>query len=182
MSIAELHLRRRVGGAVAWLVIGVVGVVLVLAVLLPRAVGGTPYVILTGSMRPSLPPGTLVVTRPVDLVSLRVGAVVTYQLTSGQAAVVTHRIVGQGINALGEQVFRTQGDANRTADPGWIRPVQLRGEQWYAVPYLGHLTNRFGPGTREVVQLVAAGALIAYAAAMFTAGLRDRVRRPALLR
>jgi signal peptidase len=175
-------LRRRLGATVAWLVIGAVSAVLVAAVLLPRAVGGTPYVILTGSMRPSMPPGTLVVTRPVDAANLGVGAVITYQLASGRSEVVTHRIVAQGVNAVGERVFHTQGDANTAVDTGWVRPVQIRGARWYSVPYLGYVTTRIGNHQREAIQALIIAGLLAYAAAMLVGGLRERWQRPAVPR
>ena len=55
-----------VGRTLAWLVIlGAVAVLLV-AVVVPRVAGATPYTVLTGSMAPAYPPGTLVVVRPVD--------------------------------------------------------------------------------------------------------------------
>ena len=41
-------------------------VILMVAVVIPRIAGATPYTILTGSMQPGLPLGSLVVIRPVD--------------------------------------------------------------------------------------------------------------------
>jgi signal peptidase len=172
--------RRRtwhLGSVVVWSVILCVSAAIALAVVVPRIVGGTPYVILTGSMRPTMPPGTLVVTRPVDADTLGPGAVVTYQLVSGEPTVVTHRVVGQGINAVGERVFRTKGDANSASDPGWVRAVQIRGERWYAVPYLGYLTSLIGSGERDVLQTLIVSALVLYGTFMFTSAARGRWRR-----
>jgi signal peptidase len=180
--VTKHRMRRRLGVIVAWLVIVSVGGVLVAAVLLPRVVGGTPYVILTGSMRPGMPPGTLVVTRPVEVAHLGVGAVITYQLASGDPQVVTHRIVTQGLSAVGEPVVRTRGDANSAVDAGWVRPVQIRGERWYAIPYLGYVTTRIGPGVRQAVQAVLVAGLLAYAGTMLISALRDRRRRTAVPR
>ncbi|MFL6061725.1 MAG: signal peptidase I [Marmoricola sp.] len=156
------------------LVITAVGAVLFIGVLLPRLGGGTPYVILTGSMRPGMPPGTLVVTRPVEASRIGIGTVVTYQLVSGEPTVVTHRVVAQGVNTVGEPVFRTRGDANSAVDPGWVRGVQVRGERWYDVPYLGYVTSLVGTRQRDLAQTLVVAFLLAYAAAMITTGLRDR--------
>ena len=177
MGTQTLRRTRRLGSVVAWSVILCVSAAIAVAVVVPRAVGGTPYVILTGSMRPTMPPGTLVVTRPADAATLGLGAVVTYQLVSGEPTVVTHRVVGQGINAIGEPVFRTKGDANESSDPGWVRAVQIRGERWYAVPYLGYLTSMIGPGERDVLQTLLAAALVLYGTFMFTSAARARWRR-----
>ena len=51
----------------AWFVILGIGAVVTVAVLVPRIGGGTPYVVLTGSMRPHMPPGTLVVSSTAQL-------------------------------------------------------------------------------------------------------------------
>ena len=49
---------------------------------------------LTSSMEPGLPPGTLVIVKPIDPVDVRIGTVITYQLESGKPTVVTHRDCG----------------------------------------------------------------------------------------
>src|SRR5262249_9052670 len=66
---------------------------LVVAVGVPIATGSNTYSVLTRSMEPGLPPGTLLVVRPAAAGDLHVGDVVTYQLSSGKPDVVTHRIV-----------------------------------------------------------------------------------------
>lgn len=158
----------------AWTVILAVGAVIAVSVLVPRLGGGTPYAILTGSMRPGLPPGTLVVVRPVAPEDVAVGDVITYQLDSGEPAVVTHRVVAVGIKADGERTFRTQGDANTGLDVEPVRPVQIRGELWYSVPHLGFVNKYVNGDQRHLATLAVAGALLAYAAVMFTSALRGR--------
>src|SRR4051794_850345 len=101
---------------VASVVILAFSTVIVAAVLVPRVAGATPYTILTGSMRPNMPPGTLVVIKPVPIKDITVGTVVTYQLRSGEPTVVTHRVVAVGTTLKGKRVFTTQGDANNVAD------------------------------------------------------------------
>ncbi|MBM7520167.1 signal peptidase I [Nocardioides nitrophenolicus] len=160
---------------VAWLVILGVVAVLAVAVVVPRLAGATPYTVLTGSMRPTYPPGTLVVVKPVDVADLRAGDVITYQRESGEAAVVTHRVVSVGSRLNGDLVLTTQGDANGVADPP-VRPIQVRGRLWYAIPYLGYVNSALSGRQREVAVLAVSGALIGYAAFMFAGALRDRRR------
>lgn len=149
---------------VAWLVILAVAVVLAVAVLIPRLGGATPYTILTGSMSPGMPPGTLVVVRPVQPEELAVGSVITYQLESGEPTVVTHRVTAISTDLeSGELRFATQGDANQVADAEPVRPVQIRGERWYAAPYLGHVNSMLTSGQRQVAVYVAAALLLGYA-------------------
>lgn len=167
----------RFGQVVAWLVILCVVVVLAAAVLVPRFAGATPYTVLTGSMRPHYPPGTLVVVRPVDQEQIGIGDVVTYQLESGEPEVVTHRVVAISTNLRGETSFTTQGDANDVADENPVRPVQIKGRVWYAIPYLGYVNNVLTGSQRQVAVYLVAGGLALYAAGMFIGSLRDRLRR-----
>lgn len=161
--------------AVVWVVLVAALVLILIAVLIPRFGGATPYTVLTGSMRPSLPPGTLVVVKPVPAAEIGIGSVITYQLESGKPLVVTHRVVGVSF-ANGEHIFQTKGDANDVPDGEWVREVQVKGELWYAVPGLGYVSQAVSSEQREIIKYVGAAVLIGYAAFMFTGSIRDRVR------
>ncbi|MEP9363461.1 signal peptidase I [Nocardioides sp. CN2-186] len=154
-----------------------VGVALA-AVVIPRLAGATPYAVLTGSMRPAMPPGTLVVVRPVDPADIKVGSVVTFQPRPDDPSVVTHRIVAQGFDAAGLPVYQTKGDANDAVDPAAIHAGQILGQRWYFVPYIGYLTDLLTGHQRMTGVLVVAGGLILYALVMLLGALRDRMRRP----
>lgn len=161
---------------VAWMVMLGFTALIVLSVLVPRVIGGTPYVILTGSMRPTMPAGSLVVTRPMAADKVAVGSVVTYQLSSGRDTVVTHRVHAVGFTSTGAYRFTTQGDANDVADSALVRPVQVRGVRAYSVPYLGYLTARLTGQERHIFTLLFSVGLAGYATAMFAGALRDRRR------
>ena len=158
----------------AWLVILGVVVVLAAAVLVPRLSGATPYTVLTGSMRPIYPPGTLVVVKPLDPDRIRVGDVVTYQLESGRPAVATHRVTDVTHNLAGEMSFTTQGDANESADAEPVRSAQVRGKLWYSLPYLGYVNDVISARQRQGAVLLVAIGLMGYAAAMFVAVFGER--------
>lgn len=158
----------------SWLVLGLAVAVVGAAVLVPRLTGSTPMTVLTGSMAPSYPPGTLVVVRPVAAEDIAIGDPITFQLRSGEPTVVTHRVVGIGYDGTGERVFSTQGDANESPDAVPVKPVQVRGEVWYAVPWLGRLNILFSADQHELMTRVAAGGCFAYAIGVL---LRGRWRR-----
>jgi signal peptidase len=94
---------------------------LLAAVLLivPKTVDALPLTILTGSMRPAMPPGTLAVVQPTDPAKLKVGDVATYQWESGSPAIVTHRITEITRSSSGGTLM-LKGDNNPPVDP----PVQ----------------------------------------------------------
>ncbi|WP_341926457.1 signal peptidase I [Nocardioides psychrotolerans] len=171
--------RRWLRRVVAWTVILLGLGLVVLTVLVPRIAGATPYVVLTGSMAPQLPPGTLVIVRPADPADVRTGDVVTYQVRSGEPVFVTHRVVGKSIGAGGEVLLRTRGDANGAADELWVRPVQLRGQVWYDVPQVGRFSNLLTVAQRtQGARLVGLG-LLGYAAVQLIGAVRVRRLRVA---
>ncbi len=140
--------------------------VAVVAVVVPALTGAHTYTVLTRSMEPGLPPGTFLVVRPTPAEDLRVGDVITFQLESGRPAVVTHRIIAVELTSDGERRFRTQGDNNALADAEPVRPVQVRGALWYAIPYLGWVTGARSEGAAGVWIPVLAGLVLCYAAVM----------------
>lgn len=165
------------GQVLAWLVILGVVVVLALAVVVPRVAGAVPYTVLTGSMEPNYPPGTLVVVKPIPVEEIATGDVITYQIESGKAAVVTHRVVAVAASLDGETVLVTQGDANNTKDPNPVLEPQVRGRLWYSVPYLGHVNTALSGGQRQIAVLIVSAGLVGYAAFMFVGSIRDRRRK-----
>ncbi len=168
---------RWVTQAFAWGGIIVTVLVLAVGVIIPRAVGGTTYTVLTSSMEPDLPPGTLVVTKPVDADQVRVGEVITYQLESGKPTTVTHRVVEARYTLNGDLQLITQGDANPVPDSKPVIAEQVRGKLWYSVPYLGRVNNWLTPDRRGFAIIGVVGILLAYAAYMFTSAVVDRRRR-----
>ena len=164
-----------IGQVIAWFVITAVVVMLAVCVVIPRIGGATPYSILTSSMEPDFPPGSLVVIKPVDTKDLKVGDVVTYQLKSGDPTVVTHRVVAVTTTKQGGDLrFHTQGDANNTPDAKLVLPEQIKGKLWYSAPQLGRVTNLIDNAQRHAISVVIVGGLLAYAAYMFVSSARDR--------
>lgn len=171
---SPLRFLARVAG---WVVILSALGVLAVSVVIPRLAGATPYTVLTGSMSPAMPPGTLVVVRPVAPEEIGIGTVVTYQLESGKPTVVTHRVVAQRFDGKGRPAFRTQGDANDVPDAKWVLPAQIRGERWYSVPYVGRASNLLTGEERQMGVYTAAALLIAYALVMLLGAVRDHRSR-----
>lgn len=126
---------------VSWMLLLTVVALLVAMIGLPRATGATPYTVLTGSMRPTMPPGSLVVTKPIEAGELKVGDAITYQLRSGEPEVVTHRIISLSQTLGGETLFTTQGDANPHPDEKAVKAGQIRGVVWYSIPFAGYLNS-----------------------------------------
>ncbi|PZE56830.1 signal peptidase I [Curtobacterium sp. MCLR17_044] len=148
----------------------------VVLIVVPKATGSMPLTVLTQSMEPTLPPGTLLVVRPTPIDNIRVGDVVTYQIVSGQPAVVSHRVVSVSSSSNGERTFVLKGDNNAEADPAPVTAVQIRGVVWYSVPEIG-IVNQVVNGSRSWLIPAVAGVLLTYGAVMMTAGFVSAARR-----
>jgi signal peptidase I len=96
-------------------------------------------VVLSGSMRPRIPPGSIEIFLPESTNGLRVGQVVAFH-PPNKTFVVTHRVIG--ITKDHGVWITTKGDANRTADP-WGKVHLEGGSVWVVhsvVPGLGFVT------------------------------------------
>lgn len=145
--------------------LGILGLILMLGmvvVAVPALAGATPFTVLTGSMEPHLPPGTLIVVKPVDTDEITMGDVITYQLESGKPAVVTHRVSAVAVGDDNERSFTTIGDNNTEPDAKAVQEVQVVGKLWYSVPLLGYVNNAVGQHRPWLVPIVVT-ALFSYA-------------------
>lgn len=140
-------------------------------VVIPRATQGAAMTVLTGSMTPDIPVGSVVLVRPVDPETLEVGDVATYQKKEGEDTFITHRIVEIDTSTT-PTTYIFKGDANRGPDLEPIVPKRIHGEVWFHVPYLG--TIRDGLAGKGGFTLVAMLLLGGYAVSQIRAGMRER--------
>ena len=101
----------------------------------PDFLGYKPFIVLSGSMEPSIMTGDMVFVKETDPDSLKVGDVIAYKSGS---AVVTHRIV-EVKSENGETRYVTQGDANNAADQGMVKPADVEGIYQRRVAGAGNL-------------------------------------------
>lgn len=111
-----------------------------------RAVGGyRALVVLSGSMTPKMPVGSVVVSKSANPMSIKVGDIITFvrtasNSTENNSAFVTHRVV-RIVNDAGGLSFVTKGDANNTTDQNPVLASHVVGRVVLVVPWLGHVTN-----------------------------------------
>lgn len=157
----------------SWMLLLTVVALLVAMIGLPRVTGATPYTVLTGSMRPTMPPGSLVVAKPIEAGELKVGDAITYQIRSGEPELVTHRIISVSQTLGGETLFTTQGDANPHPDEKPVKAAQIRGVVWYSIPFAGYLNSLLTGEQRIWAVGSAVVLLLGYAAFMGIGAMMD---------
>lgn len=160
----------------SWMLLLTILALLVAMIGLPRVTGATPYTVLTGSMRPTMPPGSLVVSKPVEAGELKAGDAITYQIRSGEPEVVTHRIISVAQTLGGEKLFTTQGDANPHPDEKPVKAAQIRGVVWYSIPFAGYLNSLLTGEQRIWAVGSTAVLLLGYAAFMGIGAMMDARR------
>jgi signal peptidase len=156
------------------LLLAVIVASLVLLTVVPRVMNGAALNVLTGSMRPGIPPGSIVIDRAVDTRTLRVGDVVTYQVAPGKAEYITHRIVAINSNTT-PVTFTTKGDANRGPDVNPVPATAIRGEMAFHLPFLGAIRDSIqSAGARSTALVAVLVALGLYAIFQLVSALRER--------
>jgi signal peptidase len=125
---------RRIG-----ISLGVVGFLLcALAVMLFNrpAFGWQALSVPTGSMRPSMPSGSLALVHRVPNSTLKVGDVITYTNPMTMKSTITHRITKIQKPHGSAMKITTQGDANPTPDQPFVAGL-VKGRAVWHVPYVG---------------------------------------------
>ena len=101
----------RIFNVLANLIIALI-VALCAVIMLPKVFGYEVYGILSGSMLPSYPIGSIIYVQHEEANNIEVGDVITFNMAAGSDVVATHRVVE--INKE-EETFTTKGD-NNTVD------------------------------------------------------------------
>ncbi|MFN2589002.1 MAG: signal peptidase I [Actinomycetota bacterium] len=118
----------------------VVVVVLVVATIGPRLLPYRTFTVLSGSMAPAIPTGSMIFDREVDAAELAPGDIVTFHPPGGAEKLVSHRVVRVEKTPAG-RLLVTRGDANGVVDD-WRIPAEGRGLRYeFHVPYLGYVVG-----------------------------------------
>lgn len=107
-----------------------------------KLVGLNVYMVISPSMEPTCPVGSVIWVQKIsDPSKLEVNDVITYQLTGKTTA--THRIIEikPDENDPSGYVFITKGDNNEDKDNVPLSPSKVVGKEVFTIPYLGYVAN-----------------------------------------
>ena len=123
-------------------VIGIILLALVIlaaaGVMVPRLFGVQEYAVVTGSMEPAVPTGSLVFVSRTDASKLVPGDIIAYKSGSGSETPIVHRVVENDVEA---KELITKGDANSSEDIFPVGYDQVVGKVIFHVPLIGSLFN-----------------------------------------
>lgn len=118
-----------------WVVYAVIAAALLLNV--PIVGGYRPVVILSGSMKPAYPVGSIIYYKKAAFQDIKVGDAITMRL--GEDSLATHRVVEKNET---NQEFTTKGDNNPTPDNEPVSYERVVGKATaHAIPYVGYFTR-----------------------------------------
>ena len=152
-----------VGIAVRFLGIVLMLIPLVIALLMfvPKIMGYQEYTVVTGSMEPKMPVGSLVFVKEVEPETLREGDVITYE-KERDGSIITHRVVEISKE---DGTVTTKGDANEVNDMEPVRFDQVLGRVEKTIPEVGRFAVALSTlgGKILLVALLLAGYLLSIA-------------------
>lgn len=150
-------------GRIAVSVVLVAVIILAGVVSVPGIIGAKgSFVVLSGSMEPTLQPGDVIIVRSAEPSDIRRGDVITFY-ESGEPKRgrnrVTHRVVAKE-RTDGGVVYRTKGDDNDHPDSVPVDHSRVIGEVWFHVPVVGRVLLFIQSSGLQPLLLVGAGLLL----------------------
>jgi len=108
--------------------------------LCPSLVGADEaYIVLGGSMKPTLYIGDLAFTEKIEPTEVDVGDILAVRTSS---TVYMHRVVEKK-EVDGSILFRLKGDANEDLDPGYVKASDIMGKVCFSIP-TGYFYTPYG--------------------------------------
>lgn len=177
MSRADQSHRRRKNPLAA--VFRAVGIILLIAIIaicvpliVPKTMGYQLYTVVSGSMEPAVPTGSLVYIKYVEPKEIVEGDVIAFYGSDADGSIITHRVVSNS-SAMGE--FITKGDANEDNDMNPVTYNQYMGKMVRSIPKIGGIVQTItgGSGKAAVGCVIGLAIVLEIIAAVLNRRLED---------
>lgn len=190
--MTDTTLSERLESYTARDVLGLLRTLLVVLIVVPFVIYAVPqvvgadqsYVVMSGSMEPTIGTGDVVIVNEVPTSQIEEGDVITFG-GSAAAPPTTHRVIAIQ-ESDGQRVFRTQGDNNEDPDPSPVPASSVRGRvmelpvsvpgadhSMLIIPFIGRVVL-FAQTTVGIVTLILAPFVVLAGSELltFTGGFR----------
>lgn len=116
----------------------VIIIVLCVPVTLPKMFGCEVYAVVSGSMEPAIPVGSIVYVKDAEPQEIQAEDVIAFYGGPESQTIITHRVVENQV-IMGS--FITKGDANEEKDMNPIDYEQFLGKVSFSIPGLGMIAQ-----------------------------------------
>lgn len=137
----------------------------------PRFFGVRIYSVISGSMEPAIPTGSLLYITEAQPEEIEEEEVIAFYGVKDSASIITHRVIENRV-VMGE--FITKGDANQTQDMNPVPYDNFIGKVAYTIPKAGKAAELF---TSMEGKILAAGVIAAAVLLQVVAALIERLRK-----
>ena len=134
------------------LLIGII--ILCVPVTVPKALGYQVYKVVSGSMEPAIPTGSLVFIKGMEASEVEAEDVIAFYGGPGSNSIITHRVVENRV-IMGE--FVTKGDANEDVDMNPVDYNEFIGKVSFSIPAFGVAAQILTSGEGKIA---AAGVIV----------------------
>lgn len=132
---------------VEYIIYGILGLLLIINTIImiktqlhpkeiPGIFGRKPFVVLSGSMKPNILIGDLIIVKEVDANTLQKDDIIAYR--DDKDLVTTHRIINV-IKTDEDICFETKGDSNNVKDSALVCSNDIEGKYIHRIAKLGNL-------------------------------------------
>lgn len=116
------------------------------------------YVVMSGSMEPTIHTGSIVGTK--EETEYNIEDVITAKMKNNQTETYTHRVIEKQTQEE-ETIFKTKGDANESEDPDTITQDQILGKVFFTIPLIGYPIHFAKQPTGFLVMIILPSVIIA---------------------
>ncbi len=95
------------------------------------------FVVVSGSMEPTIKTGSVAFIKTVDPKNIKTGDIIAFTSPSNSQDTILHRV--NSISSTDPLLFKTKGDNNKDIDAWDVQDVGVKGVYFFAIPYLGSL-------------------------------------------
>jgi signal peptidase len=149
-------------GNIVYRVLGVLillVIVFFLISILPIPGGFKSYVVLSGSMEPTIKTGSMIIVKSSE--QYKIDDIITFGPYTKTKPPITHRIVETRVQD-GAVVYITQGDANNTPDTREISDKDVIGKVYVKIPYVGYAVDVAKKPAGFIVLIIIPSAIIIF--------------------
>lgn len=172
----QSHRRRKNPLAVVFRAVGIILLIAIIAIcvplIVPKTMGYQLYTVVSGSMEPAVPTGSLVYIKYVEPKEIVEGDVIAFYGSDADGSIITHRVVSNS-SAMGE--FITKGDANEENDMNPVTYNQYMGKMVRSIPKIGGIVQTItgGSGKAAVGCVIGLAIVLEIIAAVLNRRLED---------